>query len=88
MLLDQFQHALWVFEHMPILQPQDRETGGIEKSLASLVPDNRGLTVVRGPFQLDDKSLARAIEVNNVRADAVLSPEFPALQLRALQYTP
>jgi hypothetical protein len=81
MLLDQIQHALWVFEHMPILQPQDRETGGIEKSFASFVPDNRGLTVVHGPFQLDDKSLFRAIEVNDVGSDAVLSPEFAALQL-------
>lgn len=88
MLFYQLQHALRVLEHRLILQPQDRETSGIEKSLASLIPVSRLLAVVRRSFQLDDQSLTRAIEVNDVGSDAVLSPEFPAVQLRALQHTP
>jgi hypothetical protein len=88
MLPDQIQHALRIFEHILILQPQHRQARGAEKPLASLVPDSRVLAVVRRSFQLDDKSLLWAIEVNDVGTDAVLPPEFPALQLRALQYTP
>ena len=88
MLPHQIQHALRVFEHILILQPQHRLARGTEKSLASVVRDGRLLAVVRRSFQLDNKSLFRAIEVNDVGADAVLSAEFPALQLRALQYTP
>ncbi len=88
MLPDQIQHALRVLEHMPILQPQHHQARGTEKSLASLVPNSRVLAVVRRSLQLDDKSLVRAIEVNDVGPDAVLSPEFAALQLRALEHTP
>jgi len=88
MLPDQIQHALRVFEHVTILHPKHCQARGAEKSLASLVPDSRVLAVVRRSFQLDDKSLFRAIEVNDVGTDAVLPPEFPALQLRTLQYTP
>ena len=87
-LPDQFQHLLQILEHMTILQPQHGQARGTEKSLASLVPDSRALAVVRRSFQLDDKSLVWAIEVNDVGPDTVLSPEFSTLQLRALEYTP
>ena len=84
MLLDQIKHTLWVFKHVPILHPKHRHTRSAEKSLACLVAESRLLAVVRRPFQLDHKSLVRAIEVNDVGPNAVLSPEFSPLQLRTL----
>lgn len=69
---------------MLILQPQNHETCGIEELLTGLIPVSCLLAVVRRSFQLDDKAFTGAIEVDDVGADAVLTPEFPALQLRAL----
>ena len=88
MLPDQIQHALRVLEHMLVLSPQDRQARGTEKSLTSLVPGSRPLAVVRRSLKLDDKSLYRAIEVNDVGPNAVLLPEFAALQLRTLEHAP
>jgi hypothetical protein len=88
MLPDPLEHTFYILEHMTILQPQHRQARGPEKSLARLIASTRLLAIVRRPFQFDDEPLARAIEVDDVTTDAVLSPEFSPVQLRTLKHTP
>ena len=48
MLPDQFQHAFRVLEDESVLQPQHRQTGFAQKSLANIIPQGRTLSVVSG----------------------------------------
>lgn len=88
LLPDPIQHSIRILEHVTILQPQHRQAGGIQKSLAGVIPCSRRLAVVRGSFELDDQPLAGTIEIDNIRTDAVLPPEFPAFPLRVPEHAP
>jgi hypothetical protein len=44
--------------------------------------------IVNVPIQLYRKTLFRAIEIENIRPDTMLTPEFPSIQLGTAQLIP
>jgi hypothetical protein len=84
MLPDQLQYSLRIFEYFSIFHPDYSQACGIQESFANRVLFSRGAAVMRGAVQLEHKAFPWAIEIHDVRTDALLPPEFPAVQAAVL----
>ena len=85
---DGSQHGLGVLEHHAVLEPHppDALCFEVSRSLGVVRPPRR--VIVNGSVQFDGDSLARAVEVEDVRTDAVLSPEPSPEKLAPLKTEP
>jgi hypothetical protein len=87
-LADIRQHSFRIFENVSIFQPNYSQSKGREKPIPCLVVIDRRLAVVRSPIEFDHQSLCWAIEIDDVGADALLTPEFSAVQAGTLECSP
>ena len=88
MLADVCENPVGNIHHMTIFEPDDDESPRPKKLLTHIIPAGRVLAIMRGPFKLNDQPFGSAVEIDNVRPDALLAPEFPAVQIRAPQHSP
>ena len=88
MLPDQIENTIDIVKHMMILQSQDRHTGCLEKILSHRITFRSRIIIVSCAFEFNDKFLTRAVEVDDIGSDAVLSPKLSPRQLGTLKNTP
>jgi hypothetical protein len=78
------QDAFEILHYVPILQPDDGKPYTPQVTLARLIVAGRAFAIVRGSFEFNDQSLGRTVEVDDIGADALLTPEFAAVELCVL----
>ena len=88
MLLDQRDRSVRILKHNSILQSQNGQAGRTQEPRTQPVMRSRVCAIVRGTVKFDNQFLARTVEVDDIRADAVLPPEFPPVQPGPLKDTP
>lgn len=82
------QYALRIVNHIAILESQHTESCARQETISSVVADLRCIMVMSSTVKLDRQAFARAEEVQDVRAHAMLAAELPACQLASLKMLP
>ena len=88
LVADVLQHIFWMIMDQLILKPEHGDAVRFEKGLASRIVLRAQYIVMNGTVYFNRKFLTRAVEVYNVRPDAVLAPELASAQLSFLQRIP
>ena len=71
-------HPIKIPHHVVVLKSQYTNTRTSKKFVPQLVMTLRGIVVVDSAVKLDRKPLFRAVEVQYVMPDTVLTAKFPA----------
>ena len=80
-------NRLRVFQHIVITEPDDLQSGdGFQVILPSTV--KFAAVVVTPAIELNDQAVGMTIEIDDVRADAVLAAEFDACQAVVAKQAP
>ena len=79
-LADVRQNPFKIFHHIPILQPDDGQAHRTKKPFSRFVMAGRVFAIVRSSFKFNDQPFGCAIEVDDVRPDALLASEFSVIQ--------
>jgi hypothetical protein len=85
---DGVEHDVRLIEHRVVLEPEYAQAPPLKEARPRVVVIATVGSVMRRTVQLDDEALARAVEVDDIRADAVLSPEFAPVQPSGPQALP
>ncbi|HEY6721503.1 MAG TPA: hypothetical protein VI363_07700 [Burkholderiales bacterium] len=83
-----YQNPFEIFNDFTILESDQPDSGTLEEPRAQGIVILRSLMVVSRAVQLHSESFSGAVEVQNIRPDAVLTPEFLATQLPVFEMVP
>ena len=82
------QHLVWLQKHPLVLKAQYSNAAMAQKQVTLCVVPLCCLAVVGSAILFDGQTLGRTVKIENVSANTVLSTEFPARQLGALEMSP
>jgi hypothetical protein len=88
LLFDGYKHAFDILPQFRILKPQRSDPELLQERASSRIGILRRFMIVRRPTELDGELLRRTVEIEDVRPNAVLPPEFASQQLPALEKIP
>jgi hypothetical protein len=86
--VNRLDHAIQVLIDIVHSELQDPITIGLEPSSPAFVISPLGIAVVRWSIDLDHQSRRGTVEINKVRPDRMLPPEFPTVELSAADAFP
>jgi hypothetical protein len=90
--LNLFQNPLpnhhQILIHIRIQKPQNLDMQGVHTGSSSTIILNRLVSEVGVPVQLNGQPCGRTVKIKDVRANAVLPPEFVTAKIAPLQDTP
>ena len=83
-----YQNSFEILDDFPILESDQPDSGALKKPRAHGIAVLCGFMVVSRAVQLHSEPFSGAVEVQNVRPDAVLTSEFPPVQTPVLEMVP
>jgi hypothetical protein len=82
------QDAIELLANLVIPKPQHRQASFGEKTISRSVAPSRFLVIVAASIEFNNEPRFRAVKVDDVRIDRVLSPEFVAAEISIAQTPP
>jgi len=82
------QDSFEIPDDFTILESDQPDSGALKEQRAEGIVVLRGLMVVSRAVQLHSESFSGTVEVQNIGPDAVLAPEFPAIQTPGFEMVP
>ncbi len=82
------QHSFETLDDFTILESDEPDSGALKEARADSVAVLRNFMVVSRAVQLHGEPFSGTVEIQNIRPDAVLAPEFPAPQTPVFELVP
>ena len=88
LLRNHYQNSFKILNDFTILESDQPDSGALREPRADGIAVLRSFMVVSRAVQLHSEPFSGTVEVQNVGPDAVLAPEFPAVQTPVFEMVP